>query len=379
MFSVRHFIKCNHSLRLITVLLYGKTTMFRRSQSKLSERAQYLLRVLVERYIRDGQPVGSRTLSRDSDIDLSPATIRNVMADLEEMGLIFSPHTSSGRIPTALGYRLFVDTLLQLKPLQQSEEALLRSQFNAGLERQPNAQRLLEQTSDLLSEITRFAGVVMLPRRHTSTLRHIEFLPLSAQRVLAILVFNDYEVQNRIIQTPREYSSVELERMSNYLNASFSGKGIEQVRVTLLTELQQTRRDIDETMQIAITIASQALDTKDEEQRDFVLSGQTNLMEVDDLSNLDKLRGLFTAFNQKRDILRLLDQALTAQGVQIFIGEESGYQVFDDCSVVASPYTLNGEVIGVLGVIGPTRMSYARVIPIVDLTAQLLGSALNQH
>jgi len=354
--------------------------MSRRSQNKLSERAQYLLRVLVERYIRDGQPVGSRTLSRDSELDLSPATIRNVMADLEEMGLIFSPHTSSGRIPTALGYRLFVDTMLQIKPLQESDESLLRRQFNAGLERQPSAQRLLEQTSDLLSEITRFAGVVMLPRRHASTLRHIEFLPLSTQRVLAILVFNDYEVQNRIVQTPREYGAAELERMSNYLNASFSGRGIDHVRATLLKELQQTRRDIDETMQIAITIASQALDTKDEDDEgDFVLSGQTNLMEVDDLSNLDKLRSLFTAFNQKRDILRLLDQALTAQGVQIFIGEESGYQVFDDCSVVASPYTHNGEVIGVLGVIGPTRMSYERVIPIVDLTAQLLGSALNQH
>ncbi len=355
--------------------------MARRHSAKLSERAKQLFTVLVDLYIREGQPIGSRTLSKDLDIDLSPATIRNVMSDLEEMGLIFSPHTSAGRIPTQLGYRLFVDTLLQVNPLKQEEEAKVRQQFFTELPRKTlNAQQLVEQASKILSEITHFAGIVMLPRRQTVTLRHLEFLRLSEKRILIILVINDHEVQNRIIHTTREYSAAELERVANYLNSAFIGKDFSLVRQELLLELQQTRQHIDDTLHAIIDIAGQVFtEVETVSHTDFVMAGQTNLMDINELANLDKLRELFVAFNEKREILRLLDQAMGAQGMQIFIGDESGYKVLGDCSVVTSPYKVQGEVIGVLGVIGPTRMPYGKVIPIVDLTAKLLSSALNPH
>ncbi len=345
------------------------------SYHDMSERAQYLLKTLVNRYIRDGQHVGSRTLSREVDFDLSPATIRNVMADLEEMGLICSPHTSAGRIPTVRGYRFFIDTLLQVKPLNNEDEQLLRSLFN-----QPHDEQCLwEQTSNLLSEVTHLTSVVMLPRNHAKALRHVEFLPLAKKRVLVILVFNEHDVENRIIHTSRRYSPAELQYAANYLNEAFIGKSIDTVRKDLLQELQETRQHMDSIMQTVIEVADKAFKTE-EEQGDFVMAGQTNLMNVTELSSsVEKLRDLFIAFNQKRDILHLLDQALKAQRMQIFIGEESGYKVLDDCSVITSPYTVNGEVIGVLGIIGPTRMPYERVIPIVDLTAKLLGLALNHH
>jgi heat-inducible transcriptional repressor len=343
----------------------------------LSERAQHLLKVLVDRYIREGQPIGSRTLSRDPNLDLSPATIRNVMADLEEMGLVRSPHTSAGRIPTVRGYRLFVDTLLHINPLDCAEEQRLRNQFN----QKQNDPQLFEQTSNLLSEITHLASVVMLPRRNSNALRHVEFLSLSEARVLVILVVNEYEVQNRIIHTSRHYSATQLEQAANYLNTAFAGKDIKTVREDLLQELQETRQTLDDMMRTAIEeMAKKAFESSDSEERNLVMSGQTNLMEQADLSNVEKLRDLFIAFNQRYDVLQLLDKALNAEGVKIFIGEESGYQVFDECSVVTSPYyATDGSVIGVLGIIGPTRMAYERVIPIVDLTAKLLGSALNHH
>ncbi|MDM8557904.1 heat-inducible transcriptional repressor HrcA [Candidatus Parabeggiatoa sp. HSG14] len=345
--------------------------MFR--YNKISERAQNLLKILVSRYIREGQPIGSRTLSRDVNLDLSPATIRNVMADLEEMGLVCSPHTSAGRVPTVRGYRLFVDTLLQIKPLNNEEESHLRRQFI----QEYDIQRLLEQTSSLLSEVTHLAGVVMLPRRDSKALRHVEFLSLSEKRVLVVLVFNEKEVENRIIYTSRSYTSAELQSTANYLNNAFIGKNIKAVRSDLLRELQETRENMDKMMQAVIEMADKAFDSDETMERDFVIAGQTNLMEVADLSNIEKLRDLFIAFSEKHDILHLLDQALKAQSMQIFIGEESGYEVLGDCSVITSPYTVNGGMIGVLGVIGPTRMPYERVIPIVDLTAKLLGSALN--
>jgi heat-inducible transcriptional repressor len=345
--------------------------MFR--YNKISERAQNLLKILVSRYIREGQPIGSRTLSRDVNLDLSPATIRNVMADLEEMGLVCSPHTSAGRVPTVRGYRLFVDTLLQIKPLNNEEESHLRRQFIQEYDNQ----RLLEQTSSLLSEVTHLMGVVMLPRGDSKALRHVEFLSLSEKRVLVVLVFNEQEVENRIIYTSRSYTAAELQSAANYLNNAFTGKNIKAVRSDLLRELQETRENMDKMMQAVIEMADKAFDSDETTERDFVMAGQTNLMEVADLSNVEKLRDLFIAFNEKRDILHLLDQALKAQSMQIFIGEESGYEVLGDCSVITSPYTVNGGVIGVLGVIGPTRMPYERVIPIVDLTAKLLGSALN--
>lgn len=343
------------------------------SYDVMNERSQYLLKTLITRYIRDGQPVGSRTLSRDTELDLSSATIRNIMADLEEMGLIRSPHMSSGRVPTAQGYRVFIDSLLQINPLNSTDEALLRKQLTQVYD----GQRLMEQTSTLLSEITHLVGVVMLPRRDSNTLRHVEFLSLSNKRILAILVINEREVQNRIIHPSRDYSDAELQQIANYLNTEFVGKDIKTVRKNLLRELKAAKKHIDETMKAAMEVADQIFVTEDTIS-DFVLSGQTNLMDVAELSNVEKLRDLFAAFNQKQDILHLLDQAIKAQGLQIFIGEESGYEVLGDCSVITSPYTLKGEILGVLGVIGPTRMAYERVIPIVDLTAKLLGSALTQ-
>lgn len=342
-------------------------------ESTLNERAQHLFRTLMARYLRDGQPVGSRTLSRDSGLDLSPATVRNVMADLEEMGLVRAPHTSAGRVPTVQGYRLFVDTMLQISPLEQEEIQRLRTQLGASLERDT----LMNTVSALLSDVTHLAGVVTLPRSEVMRLRQVEFLPLSERRVLVILVVNNSEVQNRIITTARAYSAVELQQAANYVNEVAGGKDLRQVREHLLTELQQARERMNQIMIDAIEMARAAF-TEPPGDDDFVVSGQTHLMEYVELADMEKLRQLFEAFNRKRDFLHLLDQSLQAQGVQIFIGEESGYDVLDDCSLVVAPYEVSGRQLGVLGVIGPTRMAYERVIPIVDVTARLLGAALNQ-
>ena len=340
---------------------------------QIDERAQYLLKELVNRYIREGHPVGSRTLSRDINIDLSAATIRNVMADLEDMGLVSSPHTSSGRVPTVRGYRLFVDSLLQVQPLNSEEEQHLRAQFS----QEYNSQRLLEQTSNLLAEVTNLVGLVTFPKPDQKALRHVEFLSLGKERVLVILVFNKHDVENRIIHTSHRYTPAELQSAANYLNDEFNGKNLKAVRKKLLQELRQTRIEMNKMMQAVIEMADKAFDGNDE--GDFVMTGQTNLMEIVELSDIDKLRDLFVAFGQKHDILHLLDQTLKAQNMQIFIGEESGYKVLGDYSVITSPYTFKETTIGVLGVIGPTRMPYGRVIPIVSLTAKLLGSALNHH
>lgn len=343
------------------------------SDSQLNERAQLLLKNLVERYIRDGQPVGSRTLSRESSMELSPATIRNVMADLEDMGLIHAPHTSAGRIPTIRGYRLFVDSLLTIKPLNKGMVSSIQKRM--GSSGDPDI--LLESATRQLSEITSMAGVVMLPKREQISLRQVEFLPLSHNRVLVILVINEREVQNRIIQTQRNYSAAELQQIANYLNHLCAGQDLRRVREILLNDMDSARSSMNQLMADAIQMAQQAF-TDEEQGGDFLLAGQTNLMSYDEMANLGKLRKLFDAFNRKRDILQLLDQALHADGVQLFIGDESGYEVLDECSVVTSPYKVEGEVIGVLGVIGPTRMAYDRVIPMVDVTAQLLGASLNQ-
>jgi heat-inducible transcriptional repressor len=334
-----------------------------------------LLKVLVERYIRDGQPVGSRTLARDAGLDLSPATVRNVMADLEELGYLRAPHTSAGRVPTVRGYRLFIDALLNVRPLDNREVETLRRRIDQPVR---NSAELARSVSDLLSGITHLAGVVMLPRRNMVTLRHVEFLPLSENRVLVILVLNAQEVQNRIIHIRRPYSAMELQQAGNYLNAQFTGKDIHQVRETLLRELRETRDSLDRLMQTVMEMAEQTFDTESDGE-DYVVAGQTHLMQYADLSDLDKLRHLFDAFNHKRDLLHLFDQCLHAQGVQIFIGEESGFEVLEGCSVVTAPYTVEGQVLGVLGVIGPTRMAYDRVIPVVDVTARLLAAVLNAH
>jgi heat-inducible transcriptional repressor len=342
--------------------------------AELTERAQYLLKALTERYIRDGMPVGSRVLARDSGLKLSPATIRNVIADLEELGLVRSPHTSAGRVPTASGYRVFVDTLLSVQPLENAEVDSLRKFLDKG----GDTRELVEKASSLLSDVTRLAGIVTLPRRNHAALQRVEFLPLSEKKVLAVLVINDKEVRNSILHTVRTYSASELQEFSNFLNAQFAGKELSDVRKKLLSELRETRETLDRMMATALDMADQVLGTA-EQGSDYVVAGQTNLMGFTEFCDISRLRQLFDAFSEKREILGLLDQCVENEGVQIFIGEESGYQMLDECSLVTAPYSVEGKVVGVLGVIGPTRMAYERVIPIVDATARILRAALNSE
>ncbi len=344
------------------------------TEEGLNERAQLLLKALIENYIRDGQPVGSRTLSRDSGLSLSSATIRNVMADLEDMGLVASPHTSAGRIPTDKGYRLFVDTLLKLKPLRQEEIEEIERRLRSDA---ANGRSLVQTVSQMLSNVTHMAGLVTLPNPNYVALSQIEFIALSENRALAIMVMSNREVQNRVVQLDRYYSTEELRRAANYLNEAFAGRSLTDVRAQLVGQLQETRQHMNQLMQDAIQMAQKVFDARTDEGVEYVIAGETNLMGFAELSNVDRLRRLFEAFNEKHDILRLLDSCLRAEGIQIFIGQESGYRILDDISVVAAPYTLDNRVVGVLGIIGPTRMAYERVIPIVDLTAKLLGSALN--
>jgi len=345
-----------------------------RSENEPSDRSRQILRVLVDQYIRDGQPVGSRTLAKASRLDLSPATIRNVMADLEELGFIVSPHTSAGRVPTAKGYRFFVDTLLKLKPLASQEIDRLQHQLTD--ETHGSGKEIASVASSVLSSLTSLAGIVTIPRQTRVHLRQVEFLPLSDRRVLAILVINDSEVENRVLDVKRDYSADELHEAANYLNEHFAGLALDTIRAQIVDSLSHTRETMNELMIDAISIAQQALST-DADRSEYVMSGETKLMDFNDLSNIDTLRQLFDAFNQQREILHLLDRSIAAHGVQIFIGEESGYRILDECSVVAAPYRVDADTVGVLGVIGPTRMAYERIIPIVDITAKLVGSALN--
>ena len=347
----------------------------------LGERAQHLLRILIESYIRDGQPVGSRALSRESGLQLSSATVRNVMADLEELGFVASPHTSAGRVPTDKGYRFFVDTLLQQRPLDEAASAEIHRQFEASRDKsRDNSTDLIPTVSQLLSSATQLAGVVTLPRTRQASITQMEFVALSENRVLVVLVFNDREVQNRIIQLERHYSPDELKRASNFLNEQFRGRSLREVRQEILRQLSEAHAHMNQIMLEAIAVAQQVFESGGAEGRlEYVIKGETNLMGMAELTGMEKLRRLFEAFNEKRDFLHLLDQSLKAEGVQIFIGHESGYQILDDCSVVTAPYADGESVVGVLGVIGPTRMAYERVIPIVKLTAKLLGAALNSR
>ena len=334
----------------------------------LNERAQMLLKALIERYITDGQPVGSRALSRMAGLDLSPASIRNVMADLEEMGFVASPHTSAGRVPTPRGYRLFVDTLLTIKPLDSAEINQLEGQLHIE-----NRQKLVASASHLLSELTRFAGIVMTPRR-SAMFRHIEFLSLSDKRILLIIVSPEGDVQNRIIVTDRNYTPSELTEAANMLNQHYAGCSFDDIRRRIHDELKQLRENMSQLMTAALEAGSQALQ---EGSDDVVISGEHNLLQVHDLSaNMMSLRKLFDLFEQKTALLQLLDISHRAHGVQIFIGGESGLAPLDECSLVTAPYEVDGEIVGTLGVIGPTRMAYERVIPIVDITAKLLSGAL---
>jgi heat-inducible transcriptional repressor len=349
------------------------------AEDLLNDRAQHLLKVLVESYIREGQPVGSRTLSRDSGLNLSAATVRNVMADLEEYGFVTSPHTSAGRVPTDKGYRFFVDTLLRQRRPGGVDDVIEELQRRLEHEHDRDPKALVAVASQVLSSITHLAGVVTIPRQPHQSLSQIEFLPLSDNRVLAVMVVNGRDVQNRIVQLERHYSAEELRRAANFLNQQFGGKELRQVREDLVGELAQTGERLNQLMLDAISVAQQMLGEGAKGAPEYVIAGETNLMEFAELSNVDKLRRLFDAFTAKRDILNLLDLSLRAEGVQIFIGQESGYQILDDCSIVTAPYALDNETVGVLGVIGPTRMAYERVIPIVDVTARLLGSALNSR
>jgi len=338
----------------------------------LNQRARILLKTLVERYIVEGQPVGSRALSKFSGLDLSPASIRNIMADLEEMGYIASPHTSAGRIPTPRGYRLFVDTLLTVKPLAQLEISQLEGQLQTD-----NTQRLVASASHLLSELTSFAGVVMTPRRHNPAFRHIEFLSLSDNRILLIIVTPDGDVQNRILQTDQTYTGGLLVEAANFLNQNYAGLDFDEIRKRLQDELRQLRQDMLSLMSKAVEVGSEAVSERSDP---FVISGEHNLLNVEDLSsNMASLRRLFAMFDQRTGFLQLLEISSRAEGVQIFIGGESGLVPLDEFSVVTSPYEVNGQVVGTVGVIGPTRMAYERVIPIVDITAKLLSSALSHH
>lgn len=340
----------------------------------LNERARALLKALVERYIADGQPVGSRTLARGMELELSPATIRNVMADLEELGLIRAPHTSAGRVPTVNGYRLFVDSLLMVKPLHDSEVLRISQQLLG----EQSARETLDQAARLLSDLTHLAAVISLPRRENLTLRHIEFLPLGARRVLAVLILSDGEIQNRILQLPQDYSPAFLQQAANYLNGLYTGFELGRVRERLLAELRETREHVNQLMLNAIEMATQVL--QDAPTRDaYLLTGQTHLLGMAELADRERLRQLFEAFSQKWQILQLLEQCQVAEGVHIFIGEESGYQILGDCSVITAPYQLDGQKVGVVGVIGPTRMDYERVIPLVDVTARLINASLKNR
>jgi len=343
------------------------------SAKQPDERAQIILRTLVRQFIRDGQPVGSRTLSKASGLSLSPATIRNVMSDLEEFGFIASPHTSAGRVPTPKGYRFFVDTMVKFTPLDEHAMRDLQSQFVDDLQRDRRA--VAETASAALSTLTSMAGLVTLPKQSHVALRQIEFLPISDRRVLAILVNSESEVQNRILNMDRDCTQDELQRAANYLNDNFAGKEISDIRRLVLEELEQTQQTMNQLMIDTVAFAQRALDV--DTSAGFVMKGETQLMNYDELSDIDRLRQLFDAFSQQREILGLLDRSIAAEGVQIFIGEESGYEMLDNCSVVTAPYRIDDDVVGVLGVIGPTRMAYDRVIPIVDATAKLLGAALN--
>ncbi len=347
-----------------------------RPATALTERAQHLLKVLVEAYIADGQPVGSRTLAKRSGLDLSAATIRNVMSDLEDMGYIRSPHTSAGRVPTSQGYRLFVDSLLQVQPIELQAVQTLQGRLHAN----QDASSLIHAASSLLSGITALTGIVTVPKRNPSAIRQLEFLRLSGNQVLVILVFSRNEVQNRIIQLDADFSNSELQQAANFLNACLVGKDIHSARQALLDEMRQHREDMNRIMLSAIELGEMAFAEMDiNQQEDCVIAGEANLMGYEDLSDLPKLRELFGAFTRKRDILTLLDKSISADGVQIFIGREAGHRVFNDCSLVTAPYSLGDEHVGVLGVIGPKRMQYERVIPVVDLTARLLSIALQSR
>ncbi len=339
----------------------------------LNERARLVLNILVARYIQEGCPIGSKTLAHESALGLSPATIRNILADLEEAGYLVSPHTSAGRVPTTLGYRLFVNSLLMINPQTMTGTDSLQSKLDPD----SNLPNLLQSASALLSNLTQLTGVVALPRRNRIKLRQVEFLPLSTNRVLVILILNNREVQNRVIYTDRIYSSSELQEAANYLNTHYVGKSLLTIRKELLHAIREESDTMAYLFQAAVDVGHKAF-IEEEEDKDFMLAGQNHLLNYSNNDvKLERLKILFEALTQKQEILTLLEYTLGAEGIQIFIGNESGYEVFDECSIVTTSYSIDGQIIGSLGVIGPIRMPYERVIAAVDVTAKLLSAALN--
>lgn len=336
----------------------------------LDPRARHLLRSLIAQHIHDGAPVGSRMLAKSSGLDISAATIRNIMADLEDLGLLAAPHTSAGRVPTAQGYRVFVDSLIQVEPMAAIQMNQLRETMNPAA----GTQSLLANAGEMLSAMSQFVGVVSVPQRGQFAFRHIDFVALEGNRVLVILVFTDNEVQNRIINTRRFFSSSELEQTAQYLNQQFAGRALRDIRAALVRELRDTKDEMQKVLAAAVELSEHAFESSAE---DVLLTGQTRLMAAPEMADVERLRDLFDAFSRKREILGLLERCMKAPGVRVFIGEESGLAPLDACTVITAPYGSQGKVLGVLGVIGPTRMAYERVIPMVQATADLLGQALN--
>ncbi len=346
--------------------------MRKQAEDAVDERAQLLFKLLVERYIADGTPVASKVLASSAEIEVSSATVRNIMSELEERGLVRSPHTSAGRVPTNRGLRFFVDTLLSVRPLDEAQVHQLEYELNPDL----SPKELVESASNLLSHLTKMTCIVTLPRRDQVALRQVEFLPLSGDRVLVILVLNDREVQNRVVHVEREYDDTELTQAANFINREFAGLSLLSIRHALLKSMQVDKDDMNELMQTALDVASRAFaETGEETGQQLVVAGESNLFEMS--GDTATVRTLLDAFSRKGSILHLLDRCLESHGIQLFIGEESGYKLLDDVSLVTSPYEVNGVLAGVLGVVGPTRMAYQDVIPVVDVTARVLGAAMN--
>jgi len=339
----------------------------------ITPRAERLLKALIEQYIVEGQPVGSRTLVKQAGLEFSPATVRNIMSDLEELGLIRSPHTSAGRVPTERGYRFFVNTLLAIQPLKSADLSHIEDHLLA--DRDP--QQLLESVSGLLSHITKLAGIVRVPRRTHAGFLQLDFLALSPRRVLVILVTQDGHVLNRVIHPKKPYSASELQQAANVFNSAYAGFSLEDVRRSLVTALKRDSEDMQHILRSAVEMAHQVFGDEEFAHDPLFVSGESNLLAFPELSNTEKLRRLFDAFTAKQDLLHLLDQSMASQGVQIFIGAESGYESLESCSVVTAPYEVDGQIVGTLGVVGPTRMSYDRVISTVDVTARFLSGALS--
>ena len=336
----------------------------------VSAKAQVLMKVLVEHYVANGQPVGSKMLAELAQLPISSATVRKLMADLEERGFVSSPHTSAGRVPTPLGYRFFVDSLIQVEPMDQLNLQMLSEQLDPDM----SSQELIESASGILSNVTHMAGLVTIPRREQTVLRHLEFLGLNDNRVLVILVLDDHEVQNRVIYTSRAYDAIQLKEATNFINQSYSGKSLSVIREHIISSMKLDHENLNGLMGTTLEMAEKAFDKED--KSDYVIAGQENLVDMTEGMPLEDIQNMFKAFSLKGDILHLLDRCMETEGIQLFIGQESGYELLDECSVVTSPYQVDGELVGVLGVIGPTRMAYDKIIPIVDATARILSAAL---